>query len=100
MDEKLLQLELIKNLANCSNGVELANILQENLELFDTNFFQTIEAVAQQTSQTGNQNQANWLRNIAKLLNKTLYSPQTNFKNNNSQFIDESEIKSYLQLRT
>ena len=56
---------LIQSLLNCRSNDEVREILAANEELFDTDFLQTVEAVAQTFSKNGDENRANWLRNLA-----------------------------------
>ncbi|MEG4635885.1 CHAT domain-containing tetratricopeptide repeat protein [Microcoleus sp. Aus8_D4] len=57
-------LQLIQQLLSCPSGEE-AQILQDNLELLDAGFLQACEAVAATLAQQGNENNANFLRNLA-----------------------------------
>ncbi len=56
---------LIQSLLNCRSNDEVREILAANEKLFDTDFLQTVEAVAQTFSKNGDENTANWLRNLA-----------------------------------
>ncbi|MCT7949947.1 tetratricopeptide repeat protein, partial [Ancylothrix sp. C2] len=66
MDENRVQayLQLIDALLNCPAGEE-PQILQANSELLDLGFVQVCEAVAAQLAEEGDENAANFLRNIA-----------------------------------
>ncbi|MEG4202048.1 CHAT domain-containing protein [Microcoleus sp. Pol12A5] len=57
-------LQLIETLLNCPNGEE-PQILQPNLELVDWGFLQFCEVVAEKLAEEGQENQANYLRNLA-----------------------------------
>ncbi|MEH1960653.1 MAG: CHAT domain-containing protein [Nostoc sp.] len=69
MNEQRLQAyyQLIKSLLNCPNGEE-PGILAANTELLDTGFLQVLAAVAEHFAQQGDENRANWLRNLATQL--------------------------------
>jgi CHAT domain-containing protein len=64
-------LNLIQRLLNSSSGEE-PQILQANRELLDADFLQMVGAEAQMLSQQGNENAANWLRNLAVELGEAL----------------------------
>ncbi len=64
-------LNLINALLTCPNGQE-AEILKSNQELIDTGLLQTMEQVAAMLVGQGNQNAANWLRNVAAQLAKVI----------------------------
>jgi CHAT domain-containing protein/tetratricopeptide (TPR) repeat protein len=55
---------LIQQLLSCPSGEE-AQILQDNSQLLDAGFLQACEAVAATLAQQGNENNANFLRNLA-----------------------------------
>ncbi|MBD6616604.1 CHAT domain-containing protein [Komarekiella sp. 'clone 1'] len=69
MNEQRLQTyyQLIESLLNCSNGEE-REILAANTELLDAGFSQILAAVAENFAQQGEENTANWLRNLATYL--------------------------------
>ncbi|MEA5500916.1 CHAT domain-containing protein [Limnoraphis robusta] len=69
MDENRGQayLNLIQQLLTCPNGEE-PEILQANSELVDLEFLQVCEGVAAQLAESGNENAADFLRNIASQL--------------------------------
>ncbi|MBH8556334.1 tetratricopeptide repeat protein [Nostocaceae cyanobacterium CENA357] len=69
MNEQRLQVyyQLIESLLNCPNGEE-PKILVANTELLDAGFLQVLAAVADNFAQQGNENTANWLRNLATQL--------------------------------
>src|SRR4028118_607314 len=63
--------QLIQALLNCPNGEE-RQILQANLELVDSGFLQVGEVVAENLAEEGQENQANFLRNLASELGQLL----------------------------
>ncbi|MFB8794315.1 MAG: hypothetical protein U7126_08830 [Microcoleus sp.] len=69
IDENRAQayLQLIYTLLNFPNG-EDSQILMDNLELLDLRFLQACEIIAATLEEDGEQNQANYLRNIASHL--------------------------------
>jgi len=73
MDEKRIQayLNLIQQLLHCPSGEEL-EILQANSDLLDLEFLQVCEAVAAQLAESGNENEADFLRNLASQLGEFL----------------------------
>jgi len=64
-------LQLIVTLLNCPNGEE-QQILQANLELVDSGFLQACEVVAENLAEEGQENHANFLRNLASQLGQFL----------------------------
>ena len=64
-------LNLIQRLLNSPSG-EVPQILQANRELLDADFLQMMDAETQRLSQQGNENAANWLRNLAVELGEAL----------------------------
>ncbi len=76
MNEQRLQayLNLIQNLLNCPSGEE-AEILAANQDLLDAGLLEVLVGVAEMQTQEGNENTANWLRNLATLLATNLYEP-------------------------
>src|SRR4028118_2224021 len=64
-------LQLIETLLNCPKG-EKQQILQANLELVDSGFLQVCEVVAQNLAEEGQENHANFLRNLASQLGQFL----------------------------
>ena len=60
-------LQLINALLTCPNGEE-PEILQDNLELVDVGFLQFCEVVAENLAGEGQENQADFLRNLASQL--------------------------------
>ncbi|MGA9378753.1 MAG: CHAT domain-containing protein [Phormidium sp.] len=73
MDETRIQayVNLIQALLSCPNGEE-PQILQANSELVDLEFLQVCEAVAGQLVESGNENEADFLRNLASQLGELL----------------------------
>lgn len=64
-------LNLIQQLLDCPSGEE-PEILRANQELLDADFLQVLEAVAQMCFQQGDENTANWLRNLGNQLVEAL----------------------------
>jgi len=64
-------LQLIQALLTCPNGEE-PQILQANLELLDSGFLQVCEVVAENWAEEGQENQANYLRNLASQIGQFL----------------------------
>ncbi|MCF4965822.1 CHAT domain-containing protein [Nostoc sp. CMAA1605] len=77
-------LNLIQTLLSCPSGEE-AEILAANTELLDAGFLQVLAAEAEHYAQQGEENTANWLRNLA-----TYFTQKTNP-------ITEEDIKAYGQ---
>ncbi|UKP00426.1 CHAT domain-containing tetratricopeptide repeat protein [Nostoc sp. UHCC 0870] len=69
MNEQRLQAyyQLIEKLLDCPSGEE-PEILAANTELLDADFVQVLTAVADNFAQQGEENRANWLRNLATYL--------------------------------
>ncbi|QKQ74658.1 CHAT domain-containing protein [Nostoc sp. TCL240-02] len=86
MNEQRLQAynQLIQTLLNCPSGEE-PEILAANTELLDANFVQVVVAAAEYFAQQGEENTANWLRNLATYL--TSETPP----------ITQEDIETYLQ---
>ncbi|MDZ8078211.1 MAG: CHAT domain-containing protein [Nostoc sp. DcaGUA01] len=86
MNEQRLQAyyQLIQTLLNCPSGEE-PEILVANTELLDAGFLQVLAAVADDFAQQGEENTANWLRNLA-----TQLTPKTTP-------ITEEDIETYEQ---
>src|SRR6476469_6092197 len=63
--------QLIETLLNCPNGEE-PQILQANLELVDSGFLQVCEVVAENLAEEGQENHANFLRNLASQVGQFL----------------------------
>ncbi len=64
-------LQLIQQLLSCPSGEE-AQILQDNSQLLDAGFLQACEAVAATLAQQGEQNAADFLRNLASQVGEFL----------------------------
>ncbi len=66
MDEQRIKayLNLIQQLLQCPNGQE-REILRANPELVNRELVQIMEAVAAKMAAAGNEDTANWLRNLA-----------------------------------
>lgn len=73
MDENRTQayINLIQSLLSCPGGEE-PQILKANLELLDLGFLQVCEGVATQLAKAGNENGADFLRNIASQIGELL----------------------------
>ena len=73
MDETRAQayLQLIQTLLTCPKG-EKQQILQANSELLDRGFLQFCEVVAKKLAEVGQENHANFLRNLARQLGQFL----------------------------
>ncbi|AFY53446.1 hypothetical protein Riv7116_0865 [Rivularia sp. PCC 7116] len=88
-------LNLIQQLLSCTNGKE-GEILRENQDLLDAKFLQVMEAVARVMSEEGNEDTANYLRNLGNKLvegfNLSYNLPYTTQKNE----ITQSVIDTYL----
>ena len=99
MDEKRLQkyLELIEKLINSSSDEELVKILTDNLKLLDANFVQMLEAVAQTKSDDGDEDTANFLRDLANTLKEALKSPPTVDIKQSLKSLKEAEFHPYGQ---
>ncbi|MBD2255382.1 hypothetical protein H6G14_29650, partial [Nostoc parmelioides FACHB-3921] len=69
MNEQRLQAyyQLIQNLLDCPSGEE-PEILAANTELLDADFVQVVGLAAEHFAQQGEENRANWLRNLATYL--------------------------------
>ncbi|ALF52504.1 hypothetical protein ACX27_06025 [Nostoc piscinale CENA21] len=86
MDEQRLQAyyQLIESLISCPSGEE-PEILAANTELLDAGFVQVVKLAAEHFAEQGNDNTANWLRNLAAHL-----TPET-------PTITEADIEIYLR---
>ncbi|MDJ0798866.1 MAG: tetratricopeptide repeat protein [Calothrix sp. MO_167.B12] len=95
MNEKRQQayLNLIQSLLDCSSNHESQEILTANQELLDAGFLQVLEAVAQTFSHQGDENTANWLRNLAMQLGRGL-NRDTEV---DLQSLRKEEIQTYFQ---
>jgi CHAT domain-containing protein len=76
MNEQRAQayINLIEQLLTCADDEELNNILQANQELIDPAFLQEMENYATGLEQQGNNDDADWLRNMAQQLGQSLNS--------------------------
>ncbi|MEM7712984.1 MAG: hypothetical protein AAF349_05310, partial [Cyanobacteria bacterium P01_A01_bin.68] len=79
-------LNLIQQLLSCANG-EQGEILRGNQDLLDADFLQIMEAVARVMSEEGNEDTANYLRNLANNLVEGL-----NLSSNLSYTTQKTEI--------
>ena len=68
--------QLIQNLLNCPSGEE-PEILAANTELLDADFVQVVVAAAEHFAQQGEENTAEWLRNLATYLTTPETTPIT-----------------------
>ena len=86
-------LNLIQQLLDCPNGEE-EEILAANQDLLDTEFLLVVEAVAEMMSEEGNEDTANWLRNLGNQLAEYL-----NQSSSQGQIEDlsEEDLEAYLQ---
>ena len=88
-------LNLIKKLLSCPSGKE-SEILVDNQELIDAGLVQMMSAVAQLVSEQGEEDTANWLRNLANYLGKALHltsqSDSLVGNDENSKALDLQEI--------
>jgi tetratricopeptide (TPR) repeat protein len=78
MDEQRQQAYnlLIQSLLSCLSEEEVASILQENQDLLDASFVQTLEAVVEYFGQKGCVNLSGWMRNLANQLRESLNLPR------------------------
>nr|NMG10125.1 hypothetical protein [Brasilonema sp. UFV-L1] len=84
-------LDLIEKLLNCPTGEE-PEILQANLDLLDADFLEMLEGVAEYISQQGDENAANWLRNLANQLREAL-----NLSSSTAANTSEEDLQAHLQ---
>ncbi|WP_341525801.1 CHAT domain-containing tetratricopeptide repeat protein [Nostoc sp. UHCC 0302] len=68
--------QLIQNLLDCPSGEE-PEILAANTELLDADFVQVVVAAAEHFAQQGEENTAEWLRNLATYLTTPETTPIT-----------------------
>jgi CHAT domain-containing protein len=94
-DRDSAYLQLINALLNCPNGEE-AQILQDNSELLDAGFLQVCDAVAVTLAEQGEENGANFLRNIASDVGEFL--DFTSSERNNFENISPRDYLAFLQL--
>jgi len=95
VDRNSAYLQLIDALLSCPNGEE-PQILQDNSELLDVGFLQACEAVATTLAQQGEENGANFLRNIASEVGELLGF--TSFEDNDVENISSDDYLEFLQL--
>ncbi|MFN6525537.1 CHAT domain-containing tetratricopeptide repeat protein [Nostoc sp. ChiSLP03a] len=78
MNEQRLQVynQLIQTLLDCPSGEE-PEILAANIELLDADFVQVVTAAAEHFAQQGEENTAEWLRNLATYLTTPETTPIT-----------------------
>ncbi len=86
-------LNLIQSLLNCCSNDELQKILTANQELLDAGFLQMLKEVAQTLSHQGDENTANWLRNLAMQLGRDLNLDTEE----GLLYVTEEEIQEYFQ---
>ncbi|CBN56310.1 hypothetical protein [Kamptonema sp. PCC 6506] len=100
MDETRAQayLNLIQQLLSCPNGEE-PQILQANLELVDAEFLQVCEVIADNLAGEGQENAADFLRNLASQLGQFLGRNEENMDNSAPENLREYErfIRELLQ---
>ena len=87
-------LNLIQQLLDCASGEE-AEILAANQDLLDAEFLLMVEAEAQMMSEEGNQDTANWLRNLGNQLAEYLnqFSSPAQLED-----LSESDLQAYFQV--
>ncbi len=87
-------LNLIQQLLDCANG-ETGEILAANQDLLDAEFLQVVEVVAEMMSEEGNEDTANWLRNLGNQLAEYL-----NQSSSPAQIEDlsEEDLQAYFQV--
>ncbi|MEO0844241.1 MAG: hypothetical protein AAF063_36025, partial [Cyanobacteria bacterium J06643_5] len=99
MNEKRQQeyLELVEKLINSSSDEELKKILTDNLELLDTGFLRTLNTTAQMESEEGDEDTANFLRDLANVLTEALgLSPTVDIKQS-LESLKQAEFQPYGQ---
>jgi CHAT domain-containing protein len=84
-------LDLIDRLLKCPSGEE-PEILQANQDLLDADFLLMLEGVAEYVSQQGDENVANWLRNLANQLREAL-----NLSSPTAANTSEEDLQAHLQ---
>ncbi|MBE9033986.1 CHAT domain-containing protein [aff. Roholtiella sp. LEGE 12411] len=90
MNEQRLQVycQLIKSLLDCPNGEE-PEILAANTELLDAGFLKVLAVVAEHFAEQGEENTANWLRNLATQLTLEITPISPEDIETNGQFLQE-----------
>ncbi len=86
-------LNLIQQLHNCVSGKE-REILAANRDLIDAEFLLVMEVVAKMMSEKGNQNTANWLRNLGNQLAEYLNQSSSPAQLEN---LSKQEFQAYFQ---
>ncbi|WP_226889197.1 hypothetical protein [Nostoc sp. MG11] len=101
MNEQRLQVycQLIKSLLDCPNGQE-PEILAANTELLDAGFLQVLAVVAEHFAEQGEENIANWLRNLATQLTPktTPITPQDIEAYKATEYIERSKNRNLVEL--
>ena len=92
MDENRIEnyLNLIQELLNCPSGEE-PEILQANSDLLDLGFLQVCAGVAGQLAEAGNENGAEFLRNLASQLGELLGMQSAG----NGEISEDENIENY-----
>ncbi len=94
-DRNSAYLQLINSLLSCPNGEE-SQILQDNSEFLERGFLQACEAVAVNLTQQGEENGADFLRNIASQVGELLGF--TSFEDNDVENISSDDYLEFLEL--
>ncbi|WP_293214283.1 MULTISPECIES: CHAT domain-containing tetratricopeptide repeat protein [unclassified Microcoleus] len=94
-DRNSAYLQLINALLSCPSGEE-PQILQDNSQLLDAGFLQACEAVAATLAAEGEDNQANYLLNLAREVGEFLGF--TSSERNNFENISPRDYLAFLQL--
>ena len=94
-DRDSAYLQLINALLNCPNGEE-SQILNANLELLDAGFLQACKAVVVTLTKQGEENGANFLRNIASQVGEFLGF--TSYRDNDVEDKSPDDYEGFLQL--
>jgi hypothetical protein len=71
---------------------EVVEILEANQDLLDAEFLEMLETVAEYMSQQGDENTANWLRNLANQLREAL-----NLSSPTAANTSEEDLQAHLQ---
>ena len=90
-------LQLIETLLNCPNGEE-QQILQANLELVDSGLLQVCEVVAEKLAEEGQENQANYLRNLASQIGQLLWRNDEGDRDNSEGEISQEYLQFIVDL--
>ncbi|MBD0308121.1 MAG: tetratricopeptide repeat protein, partial [Microcoleus sp. T1-bin1] len=94
-DRDSAYLQLINALLNCPSGEE-PQVLQDNSELLDAGFLEACDAVAVTLAEQGEENGANFLRNLASQVGEFLGF--TSSERNNFENISPRDYLAFLQL--